>query len=94
MITGQEDRTMTLEMMEFGWWNILGIVVGGLANFFLGALWYMKLFNKRWIEAVGRTPEDFKDGSPGAGMLLTLGGCLGSSRGRCIQLMAPTRYVA
>jgi hypothetical protein len=70
---------MTLEVIEFGWSNLLGIIGGGLANFFLGGLWYMKFFNKRWIEATGRTPEDFKDASPGAGMLLTLGGCIVST---------------
>jgi hypothetical protein len=66
---------MTLEVVEFGWRNLLGIVAGGFANFFLGALWYMMLFNKRWLEATGRTPDDFKNASPGAGMLATLGGC-------------------
>lgn len=39
----------------------------------------MKLFSKHWIEATGRTPEDFKDASPGVGMLLTLGGCIVST---------------
>ncbi len=67
---------MTLEGIEFGWLHLLAIVAGGLANFFLGALWYMTLFGKRWMDAIGRTPEDFQDASPGAGMLLTLGGCL------------------
>jgi hypothetical protein len=67
---------MTLEIIDFGWRNLLGIVAGGLANFVLGGLWYMKLFSKRWIEATGRKPEDFKDASPGGGMLLTLGGCM------------------
>jgi hypothetical protein len=67
---------MTIELVEFGWRNFLGILAGGLANFILGGLWYMMLFSKRWIEATGRTPDDFKDASPGAGMLLTLGGCI------------------
>jgi hypothetical protein len=67
---------MTIELVEFGWRNILGIIAGGLANFILGGLWYMILFSKRWIEATGRNPEDFKDASPGGGMLLTLGGCI------------------
>lgn len=65
---------MTLEMVEFGWWNLLGIIAGGLAYFFLGALWYMKLFGKSWIAAIGRTREDFENVSPGAEMLLTLVG--------------------
>jgi hypothetical protein len=66
---------MNLETLDFGMWNFIGVIAGGLANFMLGGLWYMLLFRKRWIAATGRTPEDFKDGSPGAGMLLTLGGC-------------------
>lgn len=70
---------MTLDTIEFGWRNIIGIAAGGGAYYFLGALWYMKLFAKRWIAATGRTPEDFQDASPGAGMLLTLGGCFVST---------------
>ena len=70
---------MTLGMMEFGWWSLLGILLGGLANFFLGALWYMKLFSKSWLEATGRTSEEFKDGSPGAGLVLTFGGCVATT---------------
>jgi len=66
---------MTLEMLEFGWLNLAGVILGGLANFMLGGLWYMKLFGRRWVEATGRDPEEFKDGSPAVGMLLTLGGC-------------------
>lgn len=65
---------MTLEAIAFGWFDLLGILLGGLAYFFLGAAWYTKLFGKRWIAATGRTPEDFKDESPGLGMLLTFGG--------------------
>lgn len=70
---------LNLEGIEFGIRSILGIFAGGVANFFLGGLWYMVLFSKRWIAATGRTPEDFKDGSPGGGLLLTLAGCIVTS---------------
>ncbi len=50
---------MTLEMIDFGLWSLAGIVTGGLAYFFLGTLWHMMLFNKRWIDATGRPLEDF-----------------------------------
>ena len=66
---------MTLAMLDLGWLTLVGILAGGLTNFMIGGLWYMKLFNKPWLQATGRTPEDFVDSSPGAGMLLTLGGC-------------------
>ncbi len=48
---------------------------GGFANFMIGGLWYTKLFNKPWLEATGRSPEEFADGASGPGTLLTLGGC-------------------
>lgn len=66
---------MTLATLEFGWLHLVGILAGGFANFMIGGLWYMKLFNKPWLDAIGRAPEDFADNSPGGGMLLTLGGC-------------------
>lgn len=70
---------MTLDMITFGWRNLIGIAAGGLAYFLLGALWYMKLFGNQWITATGRTPEDFEGEAPGAEMLLTLGGGLVST---------------
>jgi hypothetical protein len=66
---------MALATLDFGWLNLVGILVGGFAYFMLGALWYMKLFSSRWVEATGRAPEDFEGDGPGAGMLLMLGGC-------------------
>lgn len=67
---------MTLEMVAFGWWNLVGVLAGGLAYFALGALWYMTLFGERWVAATGRTAEDFEGQAPGAEMLLTLVGCV------------------
>lgn len=67
---------MNLETLEFGMWDVIGIIAGGLAYFMLGALWYMSLFSKQWTAATGRSPDEFKNGGPGATMLVTLGGCL------------------
>jgi len=70
---------VNLAILELGWLNLVGILAGGLGNFMLGGLWYAALFSRQWIRATGRTPDDFKDSSPGAGMLLTLGGCFVST---------------
>lgn len=67
---------MSLEGVDFGMRTLVGILAGGLANFMLGGLWYMLLFRDRWMAATGRTAEEFEGGSPGGGMLLTLGGCI------------------
>lgn len=70
---------MSLEGIDLGTRTLLGIAAGGLANFALGGLWYMALFQKPWMAAIGRTAEDFKDNSPSSGMLITLLGCVVSS---------------
>lgn len=70
---------MNLEPIDLGTRVLLAILAGGVANFTLGGLWYMALFQKPWMNAIGRTAEDFKDGSPGTGMLLTLVGCIVST---------------
>ena len=70
---------MTLEAIAFDGWTLLGIIAGGLAYFFLGALWYMTLFQKPWIAATGRSAEDFEGKAPGAEMLLTLVGAVVST---------------
>lgn len=69
---------MNWDTLEFGWRVWVGIAVGGLANFMLGALWYMALFQKPWAAATGRSPEEFGDG-PGPVMLLTLVGAVAST---------------
>ncbi len=62
--------------VDLGVRSVLAIVAGGLANFMLGGLWYMVLFNRRWVAASGMTPADFEGSSPGGGMALTLAGCV------------------
>ena len=44
--------------------NWLAVIVGAVASFALGALWYSpKIFGKKWMEGVGLTPEDTKMGA-------------------------------
>ena len=38
--------------------NWLAVLVGGLAYFFLGAIWYSALFKNTWIKASGINPND------------------------------------
>lgn len=70
---------MNLEPFDLGTRVLLGILAGGIANFALGGLWYMALFQQPWLSAIGRTAEDFKDGSPSSGMVVTLVGCIVST---------------
>lgn len=64
---------MDWSSLDFGWRVVIAVVVGGFANFFLGALWYALLFQKAWIKATGRTTEEIhQDGGPGFSMVLTL----------------------
>ena len=65
---------MNIMLLDMSVRTLIGIAVGGLANFMLGALWYMALFQKQWVSATGRTPEEFEGNAPGAEMLLTLAG--------------------
>jgi hypothetical protein len=67
---------MNLEAVDFGSRTLLAIAAGGLANFALGALWYMALFQKQWLAALGRTAADFGDAGPSSSMLFTLIGCI------------------
>ena len=46
--------------------NILGVIVGGLAFWALGALWYSDLlFGKTWRTSLEMTDDDFKNGNLG-----------------------------
>jgi hypothetical protein len=51
----------------------LGIVLGALAFFAVGAVWYTVLFGKAWQAAVGLSDEQLKTG---ANMPLIFGACL------------------
>lgn len=45
--------------------SLLATVVATVLGFVLGALWYGPLFGRRWMAAVGMTPEELqKDFSP------------------------------
>lgn len=67
---------MTLEAINLGTRTLLAIVVGGLAYYMLGAVWYMTLFGDRWVAATGRTKEEIQSQGAGTEMLLTLIGAV------------------
>jgi uncharacterized membrane protein required for colicin V production len=44
--------------------NYLAILVVGIINYLLGALWYSPLlFAKHWMNAIGKTEKDLKGGA-------------------------------
>ncbi|MFM9944825.1 MAG: DUF1761 domain-containing protein [Bacteroidia bacterium] len=47
--------------MDFSTINWLGVLLGSVAGFVLGALWYGPLFGKAWMAALGITKEDAKN---------------------------------
>jgi len=51
--------------------NWLGVLLGGLAYFILGAIWYSFLFKNAWIRASGVNPNDPNMKSGVAGVFLT-----------------------
>ncbi len=57
-------------MGEMNW---LGVVLGALAFFAVGAIWYTVLFGKAWQRATGLSDEQLKTG---ANMPLIFGTCL------------------
>ncbi len=64
---------MDWSSLDFGWRVVIAVIIGGFANFFLGALWYAVLFQKPWVKATGRTVEEIhQNGGPGFSMALTL----------------------
>ena len=52
--------------------NWLGVVLGAVAFFAVGAIWYTVLFGKAWQSAVGLSDEQLK---AGANMPLIFGTC-------------------
>lgn len=58
--------------------NWLAVVLGALAFFAVGAIWYSLLFGKAWQREVGMTPQDMADAKAAGGghmakiMVLTL----------------------
>lgn len=68
---------MDWTVLDVNWRVVIAVLMGGFANFFLGALWYAVFFQKPWVEATGRTLEEInKDGGPGLSMVLTLLGAV------------------
>jgi hypothetical protein len=57
--------------MDFGAISWSAVLLGGLAFFAVGALWYGALFSKPWLRAVGIDPD-----APGGNVALTFGGTL------------------
>ncbi len=51
--------------MEFGTINILAVVVSAVAAMVAGFIWYSPpLFEKAWLEEIGRTREQLEGDSP------------------------------
>jgi hypothetical protein len=47
-----------MNLSEINW---LGLLLGSVAGFALGALWYGPIFGKAWMAALGITKEDGKN---------------------------------
>ena len=45
--------------------NWIGVVVGALAGFVIGGVWYGPLLGKAWLSAVGLTEDDVQNGHMG-----------------------------
>ena len=51
--------------MEFGAINVLAVVVSAVAGMVVGFIWYSPpLFEKAWLEDIGRTREQIEGDSP------------------------------
>jgi hypothetical protein len=51
--------------MEFYAENWIAIIVGALAGFVVGGIWYGPVMGKKWMGAVGLTEEDIQGGNMG-----------------------------
>lgn len=47
--------------MPFANPNYLAVLLAAFASFMLGWVWYGMLFQKQWMAALGKTPEECKD---------------------------------
>jgi len=52
------DKTNIMKTDLFSQVNWLAVLVGALAYFFLGAIWYSALFRNAWIKATGVNMND------------------------------------
>lgn len=50
--------------------NWVGVIVGSIAAFALGALWYGPLFSKPWLRSLGKSQADMQQGGPPIAPLL------------------------
>lgn len=44
--------------------NWVGVIVGSIAAFALGALWFGPLFSNAWLRSLGKTEADMRGGPP------------------------------
>lgn len=56
--------------MDFSAVSWLGVIIGSIAFFAIGGIWYGPLFSKKWLELTDQTEEDLA----GSNMPLTYGG--------------------
>ncbi len=52
--------------MDFAHINWLAVVVGTVASFVIGGVWYGPLFGKQWQQLVGLSEEDLQGRNPAA----------------------------
>lgn len=55
--------------MTFAGINYVAVVAAAVASFMLGWVWYSMLFQKQWMAALGKTPEECKDQSMPVGLM-------------------------
>lgn len=51
-----------MNLFDVSW---IAVVVGALAGFMVGGIWYGPIMGKKWMGAVGLTEEDIKGGNMG-----------------------------
>ncbi len=60
--------------MTFAGINYVAVLAAAVASFMLGWVWYGMLFQKQWMAAQGKTPEECKDQTMPVGLMaLTFG---------------------
>ena len=55
--------------MTFAGINYVAILAAAIASFMLGWVWYGMLFQKQWMAALGKTPEECKDQAMPVGLM-------------------------
>ena len=55
--------------------NYLAVIVGAVAYFVLGGLWFSVLFGKVWLKAIGKTEDEIRaEGGAGIGYAVSMVG--------------------